>query len=38
MKRKIKPLVYKPLEDAEMEVIHAAIRKHRRKGDYYRRP
>ncbi|MFK7911999.1 MAG: DUF1588 domain-containing protein [Akkermansiaceae bacterium] len=34
-KRKIKPLVYKPLADEEMKAIHAAIKKHRKKGDHY---
>jgi len=33
--RRIKPLVYKPLDDAEMEAIKAAILKHRKKGDLY---
>ena len=34
-RRKIKPLIYKPLADSEMVVIESAIRKHRNKGDYY---
>ena len=33
--RKFKPLVYKPLEDAEMEVVKATVRRHRKKGDCY---
>ncbi len=33
--RKIKPLVYAPLDDAEMAVVRASIIKHRRKGDRY---
>ena len=33
--KKIKRAVYKPLEDEETEAIHAAIRKHRKKGDHY---
>jgi hypothetical protein len=33
--RRIKPLVYKPLEDVEMEVVRASIRKHRKQGDHY---
>ena len=32
---KIKLRVYKPLADEEMAVIHAAITKHRQKGDFY---
>ena len=34
-RRKIKPIVYKPLEDKEMAVIKASILKHRKKGDFY---
>ena len=34
-RRKFKPLVYKPLSDDEMQVIQAAIRKHRKQGDRY---
>ena len=34
-KRKIKPLEYEPLEESEMQAIHAALRKHRAKGDTY---
>ncbi len=34
-RRKFKPLVYQPLDDDEMEVIQASIRKHRKKGDHY---
>ncbi|QTN32075.1 DUF1588 domain-containing protein [Akkermansiaceae bacterium] len=30
-----KPVEYKPLAEEEMEVIHAAILKHRKKGDFY---
>ena len=33
--RKIKPLVYKPLEDPEMEAVKASIIKNRKKGDHY---
>ncbi|MEM7396875.1 MAG: hypothetical protein AAF492_31490, partial [Verrucomicrobiota bacterium] len=33
--RKIKPLVYEPLGEAEMEVIKTSILRHRRKGDFY---
>jgi mono/diheme cytochrome c family protein len=33
--RKYKPRVYKPLDDAEMQVIRETIRKHRRAGDRY---
>lgn len=33
--RKIKPLVYKPLEDAEMEAVKNSIKKNRKKGDLY---
>ena len=33
--RNIKPLVYKPLEDAEMEAVKAAIMKNRKQGDHY---
>ena len=35
MRRKIKPLEYKPLAEEEMEAIHASIRKHRKMGDRY---
>ena len=35
-RRKIKPLVYKPLSPEEMETIEAAIRTHRQPGDHYR--
>ena len=35
MKRKIKPLVYKPLAEAEMVAVVAGIKKHRQKGDHY---
>jgi len=34
-RRKFKPIVYEPLDEAEMEVVEAAIQKHRKKGDYY---
>ena len=34
-RRKFKPLVYKPLEEKEMEVVKAAILQHRKKGDFY---
>lgn len=34
-RRKIRPLVYKPLTDEEMKVIEATIRKHRRPNDHY---
>ncbi len=34
-RNKIKPLIYKPLDDAQMQIIHAAIRKNRSKGDHY---
>lgn len=33
--RRIKPLIYKPLSDPEMEIIKASIMKHRKKGDFY---
>jgi len=33
--RRIKPIVYKPLEDSEMTTIKASILKHRQKGDRY---
>ena len=33
--RKDKPVVYQPLEQQEMEVIHASIREHRKQGDFY---
>jgi mono/diheme cytochrome c family protein len=33
---KIKPLVCKPLPDAEMDVLRASIKQHRHKGDFYR--
>jgi hypothetical protein len=33
--RKFKRLVYEPLSDAEMKVIHASVMKHRKKGDHY---
>ena len=33
--RKIKPLPYKPLDVAEMDVVRASITKHRKKGDHY---
>lgn len=33
--RRIKPLVYKPLEDAEMEAVKDSIKKNRKKGDLY---
>ena len=33
--RRIKPLVYKPLEDSEMEAVEASVRKHRQQGDHY---
>ncbi|MFT6794411.1 MAG: hypothetical protein ACJAR1_002420 [Rubritalea sp.] len=33
--RRIKPLVYKALDDAEMVVVRASIMKHRKKGDHY---
>jgi hypothetical protein len=35
MGNKIKPLVYQPLGDAEMEAVKASILKHRVKGDFY---
>jgi hypothetical protein len=34
--RKIKPLVYEPLNDTEMEVLRSSITKHRQKGVFYR--
>ena len=34
-KKNIQPIRYAPLSDTEMEVIHAAILKHRRNGDRY---
>ncbi len=34
-RRKFKPLVYKPLDDAEMDSLRASIMKHRKNGDYY---
>jgi len=34
-RRKIKPLVYKPLDTAEMKIVQASIMKHRKKGDHY---
>ncbi len=33
--RKIKPLVYQPLNDSEMAVVKASIMKNRQKGDHY---
>ena len=33
--RRIKPLVYKPLEDAEMDAVKDSIKKNRKKGDLY---
>lgn len=33
--RRIKPVAYKPLDDAEMEVIRATVMKNRKKGDHY---
>jgi hypothetical protein len=33
--RKIKQLVYKPLDDVEMGAVRASIMKHRKKGDHY---
>jgi hypothetical protein len=33
--RRIKPLVYKALDDAEMVIVRASIMKHRKKGDHY---
>jgi len=33
--RKIKALVYKPLDPAEMAVLKASLMKHRKKGDHY---
>ena len=33
--KKIKPVVSKPLDDAELEVVRASIRKHRSQGDFY---
>jgi hypothetical protein len=33
--KKLKRPAYQPLADEEMEAIHAAIRKHREKGDHY---
>ncbi len=33
--RKIKPVVYTPLDAQEMEVVRASIREHRQKGDHY---
>ncbi len=33
--RKLKPPPYKPLHDAEMEMLRSSVRKHRRKGDFY---
>ncbi|MEX2216923.1 MAG: DUF1588 domain-containing protein [Phycisphaeraceae bacterium] len=32
---KFKPLVYKPLDDAEMAIVRTAILKHRKKDDHY---
>lgn len=32
--KKIKPVVLKPLEAGELEILHASIRKHRSKGDF----
>ncbi len=34
-RNKIKPLVYKPLEDAEMEAVKASIIENRKQGDHY---
>lgn len=34
-RRKIKPLVYKPLADDEMKIVRASIQHHRRPGDHY---
>ena len=33
--RRIKPLLYKPLEDAEMDAVKDSIKKNRKKGDLY---
>ena len=33
--RKLKPVVYKPLDEAEMLTIKASIMKHRKKGDHF---
>jgi len=33
--RKIKPIVYKALDDSEMDVVRKSITKHRKKGDHY---
>lgn len=34
-RKKFKPVDYAPLEDAEMEVIRASIKKHRKQGNHY---
>ncbi|MFT5469550.1 MAG: hypothetical protein ACI8UO_004671 [Verrucomicrobiales bacterium] len=34
-RKRIKPLVFKPLDDAEMDVVRASVTKHRKKGDHY---
>jgi len=34
-KRKYKPVVYKPLGQADMDAIKSSIQKHRKKGDFY---
>ena len=35
-RRKIKPLIYKPLDDAEMMIVRESILKHRKRGDHYK--